>query len=170
MAIAAEKKRNFVLIGHNGSGKSLLTSSMIKTAGLADRISNKLVDVDPLEEAKGSSINSHVFTFMWKDHLLTAIDTPGFGDFIAEVINSIFVSENVVSVINAVSGVEIQTERTWQIAQQMSKPIMVFVNQMDKERANFENVLESVKSAFECKIVPLVLPIGSEANFKGIVD
>ncbi|WP_448521725.1 elongation factor G [Pseudothermotoga sp.] len=170
MAIAAEKKRNFVLIGHNGSGKSLLVSSILRTVGLSDRVSNKLVDTDPLEEAKGSSINSHVFTFTWKDHLLTAIDTPGFGDFIAEVINAIFVSENVVSVINAVSGVEIQTERTWRLAQEMSKPIMVFVNQMDKERANFESVLESVKSAFECKVVPLVLPIGSETNFKGVVD
>ncbi|KAF2958771.1 elongation factor G [Thermotoga sp. Ku-13t] len=170
MAIATEKKRNFVLVGHNGSGKSLLVSSILKTAGLVDRISTKFVDTDPIEESKGSSINSHVFTFTWKDHLLTVIDTPGFGDFIADVINSIFVSENVVSVINAVAGVEIQTERTWQLAQEMSRPILVFVNQMDKERANFENALESVKSAFECKVVPLVLPIGAESDFKGLVD
>lgn len=170
MAIVAEKKRNFVLVGHNGSGKSLLVCSMLKTVGLVDRISNKLIDTDPIEEAKGSSITSHVFTFKWKDHLLTTIDTPGFGDFIAEVINAIFVCENVVSVINAVAGVEIQTERTWRIAQEMSKPILVFVNQMDKERANFSATLEAVKSAFECKVVPLVMPIGSESNFRGLID
>ncbi len=165
-----DKKRNIALIGHNGCGKTLLLSAMLFDVGIFDRISSKLIDTDPIEESKGSSISSHIFSFDWNDHRLTVIDTPGFGDFIADVLNSVFVCENVLSVVNAVAGVEIQTERTWQIAESMNKPIMVFVNQMDKERADFENTLRALKTAFNKKIVALALPIGSESEFHGVVD
>ncbi len=165
-----DKKRNIAFIGHNGCGKTLLLSAMLFNAGLADRISSKLIDTDPIEESKGSSITSHVYSFDWNEHRLTVIDTPGFGDFIADVLNGVFVSENVLCVINAVSGVEIQTERTWQIAETMNKPVMVFINQLDKERANFENALGSLRSSFSRKTVALTLPIGSESGFRGIID
>jgi len=167
---SVEKKRTVALIGHNGSGKTLLLSAMLYNVGLSDRINQKLIDTDPIEEAKGSSITSHIYSFDWAGYTVTTIDTPGFGDFIADVMNAVFVSENVLSVINAVSGVEIQTERTWQIAESMHKPIMVFINQMDKERANFDNALQSLQSAFGRKMVALTIPIGSEANFQGVVD
>ncbi|MGJ8454769.1 elongation factor G [Pseudothermotoga sp. U03pept] len=167
---SVEKKRTVALIGHNGSGKTLLLSAMLYNVGLSDRISQRLIDTDPIEEAKGSSITSHIYSFEWAGCTVTTIDTPGFGDFIADVMNAVFVSENVLSVINAVSGVEIQTERTWQIAESMHKPIMVFINQMDKERANFDSALQSLQSAFGRKMVALTIPIGSEANFQGVVD
>ncbi len=165
-----DRKRNIALIGHNGSGKTVLLSAMLFNAGLVDRITSKFIDTDPIEESKGSSISSHVFSFDWKDYRMTVIDTPGFGDFIADVSNSVFVTENVVTVINAVAGVEIQTERTWQIAEGMNKPIMVFINQMDKERASFENTLNSLEKSFGKKMVVLTLPIGSESEFRGLVD
>lgn len=165
-----DRKRNIALIGHNGSGKTVLLSAMLFNAGLVDRITSKFIDTDPIEESKGSSISSHVFSFDWKDYRMTVIDTPGFGDFIADVSNSVFVTENVVTVINAVAGVEIQTERTWQIAEGMNKPIMVFINQMDKERASFENALNSLEASFGKKMVVLTLPMGSELEFRGVVD
>lgn len=165
-----DRKRNIALIGHNGSGKTVLLSAMLFNAGLVDRITSKFIDTDPIEESKGSSISSHVFSFDWKDYRMTVIDTPGFGDFIADVSNSVFVTENVVTVINAVAGVEIQTERTWQIAEGMNKPIMVFINQMDKERASFENALNSLETSFGKKMVVLTLPMGSESEFRGVVD
>ncbi|MFN3284328.1 MAG: GTP-binding protein, partial [Pseudothermotoga sp.] len=165
-----DRKRNIALIGHNGSGKTVLLSAMLFNAGLVDRITSKFIDTDPIEESKGSSISSHVFSFDWKDYRMTVIDTPGFGDFIADVSNSVFVTENVVTVINAVAGVEIQTERTWQIAEGMNKPIMVFINQMDKERASFENALNSLETSFGKKMVVLTLPMGSESEFRGLVD
>ncbi|HBT26956.1 MAG TPA: elongation factor G, partial [Pseudothermotoga sp.] len=112
MSRPIDKKRNIALIGHNGSGKSLLLSAMLFNSGLMDRINSKLIDTDPIEESKGSSVSSHVYSFDWNDFSFTVIDTPGFGDFISEVINSLFVSENALSVVNAVAGVEIQTERT----------------------------------------------------------
>ncbi len=170
MESVMNKRRNVAIVGHTGSGKSLLLSGLLFNAGLVDRITIKNIDTDPIEESKGSSVTSHVFSFDWKGNLFTVIDTPGFGDFISDVINSVFVCENVLTVLNGVAGVEIQTERTWQIAEDFNRPVMVFVNQLDKERSNFENSLASLRSSFNLKMVPLTIPIGSESNLKGVVD
>ncbi len=168
--VSIDRRRTVALVGHNGSGKSHILSVMLKDRGLIDRVGPKSVDYDPIEQEKGSSISSHAASFDWKDGRVTVIDTPGFGDFIGEVINSVFVSENVVVVLNATAGVEIQTERFWRIADSMGKPILVFVNQMDKERADFEKCIEDLKERFERKIVPIHVPIGSQDSFKGVVD
>ncbi len=170
MESVLSKRKNIALVGHTGSGKSLLLSGFLYNAGLTDRISIKQIDTDPVEESKGSSVTSHVFSFKWKDNLLTVIDTPGFGDFIADVVNTVFVCENVLSIINGVAGVEIQTERTWQIAEDFNRPVMAFINQLDKERSSFESSLESMKSSFNMKMVALTIPLGSESNFKGVID
>ncbi|AMW31910.1 translation elongation factor 2 (EF-2/EF-G) [Fervidobacterium changbaicum] len=166
--MVAKDKRTVALVGHNGSGKSALMVAALNLGGM--NVTKKEVDFDPIEAQRGASINSHVGTFKFEGKQITLVDTPGFSDFIGEVISAIFVSENVISVINATAGVEIQTERTWALATEMEKPIMVFINQMDKERASFENSLASLKERFEAKIVPIVYPVGAEANFKGVVD
>ncbi len=166
--MVAKDKRTVVLVGHNGSGKSALMVSALNLGGF--NVTKKDIDSDPIEAQRGASINSHVGTFKYEGKQITLIDTPGFSDFIGEVISAVFVSENVLSVVNATAGVEIQTERTWALANEMEKPIMVFVNQMDKERASFDDSIASLKERFEAKIVPVVYPIGQEASFKGIVD
>lgn len=166
--MVSKDKRTVVLVGHNGSGKSTLMVAALNVGGF--NVTRKEIDSDPIEMHRGASINSHVGTFKFEGKQYTFIDTPGFSDFIGEVISAVFVSENVLSVVNATAGVEIQTERTWSIANEMEKPIMVFINQMDKERANFENTLSSLKERFEAKIVPIVYPIGEESSFKGFVD
>ncbi|RKX54532.1 MAG: elongation factor G [Thermotoga sp.] len=170
-----EKRKNIVFIGHNGSGKTMLAEAILFNAKVIEKMGNtsqgnSTMDTDPLEIEKGSSLSSSTARFEYSDFVVTIVDTPGFGDFVSEVITSIVVSENVVSVVNAVAGVEVQTERTWKIAENYKKPIAIFVNQMDKERANFEGALKSVEEAFERKISPLTLPIGSGDDFKGIVD
>jgi len=162
--------RTATLIGHNGSGKSLLLARILYKLNMIDKPETKYVDYDPVEEEKGASFSSHVAAFEWKGKRMFLIDTPGFADFISEVINGIFIAENVISVVNAVAGVEIQTERTWNLAEEMKKPIMVFVNQMDKERANFDNVVAELKERFSKKILPLVVPIGAAESFEGVVD
>ncbi|HDM70536.1 MAG TPA: GTP-binding protein, partial [Thermotogales bacterium] len=161
-----EKRKNIVFIGHNGSGKTMLAEAILFNAKVIEKMGNtsqgnSTMDTDPLEIEKGSSLSSSTARFEYSDFVVTIVDTPGFGDFVSEVITSIVVSENVVSVVNAVAGVEVQTERTWKIAENYKKPIAIFVNQMDKERANFEGALKSVEEAFERKISPLTLPIGS---------
>ncbi|HOJ94829.1 MAG TPA: GTP-binding protein, partial [Fervidobacterium nodosum] len=127
--MVAKDKRTVVLVGHNGSGKSALMVSALNLGGF--NVTKKDIDSDPIEVQRGASINSHVGTFKYEGKQITLIDTPGFSDFIGEVISAVFVSENVLSVVNATAGVEIQTERTWALANEMEKPIMVFVNQMD---------------------------------------
>lgn len=114
--------RSATLIGHNGSGKSLLLAQILYKSGLIDKADTKYVDYDPVEEEKGASFSSHVASLEWKGKKVYLIDTPGFSDFISEVINGIFVSENIISVVNAVAGVEIQTERTWNMADEMKNP------------------------------------------------
>ena len=168
--VPVEKRRTVAIVGHNGSGKSHLLSSMLALKGLVDKPGPKSVDYDPVEQEKGSSVTSHVATFEWKDGKVSVIDTPGFGDFMSDVINAIYVSENVLVVVNATAGVEIQTERYWRIAEEQGKPIMVFVNQMDKERADFDKALSDLKERFERKIVPVLVPIGKEDSFRGVVD
>lgn len=165
-----DKKRTITLIGHNSAGKSLLLSAMLVNAGKLEKVVSKEVDYDPIESERGSSITSHVAKFDIDNYQFTVIDTPGFSDFVGDVINAIFVTENIVSVVNAIAGVEIQTERTWSIAEEMKKPISVFINQMDKERASYEETLNSLKERFERKFVPVFYPIGSEENFRGIVN
>ena len=104
------------------------------------------MNYDPLEIERGTSLSNAIATFEYGDTQLTVIDTPGFGDFISEVILGVFVGENVLSIVNAGAGVEVQTERTWRIAQEQKKPIMVFINQMDKERADFDQTLDDLKN------------------------
>jgi len=168
--VPAERIRTVVLIGHNGSGKSQILAHVLHKLGVIEKPDTKQIDYDPVEQEKGASFSTHVATIDWKENRFFFIDTPGFSDFLAEVINGIFVVENVVSVVNAVAGVEIQTERTWMLAEDFGKPILVFVNQMDKERANFGNVLAELKERFSRKIVPVVVPIGEAENFRGVAD
>lgn len=168
--VPAERIRTVVLIGHNGSGKSQILAHVLHKLGVIEKPDTKQIDYDPVEQEKGASFSTHVATIDWKENRFFFIDTPGFSDFLAEVINGIFVVENVVSVVNAVAGVEIQTERTWMLAEDFGKPILVFVNQMDKERANFGNVLTELKERFSRKIVPVVVPIGEAENFRGVAD
>ncbi len=164
-----EKKRTVAFIGHNGSGKSTIIESLLLKAGKIEKMGTAL-NYDPLEVEKGTTLSSAVASFDWEDNFFTLVDTPGFGDFISEVTTGLFVCENVVSVVNAAAGVEVQTERTWRIAEEMHKPMMVFINHMDKERANFDLVFGELKEVFEKNLVPVTLPIGQGEKFEGIVD
>jgi len=169
VGIQVENRRTLTFIGHNGSGKSTLIESMLKVAGKVKELGTTL-NYDPMEKEKNTTLSIGLATFTKDDYEFLALDTPGFGDFISEVISGMFAAENVISVINASAGIEVQTERTWKEAEALKKPIMVFVNAMDKERANFDEVLDELNAKFDKHIVPVYLPIGQEESFEGIVD
>lgn len=169
LSLPLEKRKTVTFIGHNGSGKSVLAEAFLVRTGKAEKIGG-IMNYDPLEVEKSTSLSNAVATFEYGDTQLTVIDTPGFGDFISEVILGVFVGENILSVVNASAGVEVQTERTWRIAQEQMKPVMVFINQMDKERADFDQTLDELKKTFDIKMLPLALPIGSGESFAGVVD
>ncbi|MCX6013961.1 MAG: elongation factor G [Chloroflexi bacterium] len=170
-----EAIRNTVLIGHSGSGKTSLCEAMLFNAGAASRLGKvdagtTISDYDPAEIKRKISINLSVLSFEWKDHKINIIDTPGYTDFVGEVIAGLSAADTAIVVVDAAGGVEVGTELTWQYADKESLPRIVFVNKIDRENADFNKVVNQIRSMFGLKCVPVQIPIGSQADFKGVVD
>ena len=163
-----EKRITLGLVGHNSSGKSTLIESLLVAGKKIEKIGG-VTNYDPLEADKGTTLSASVATFETEETRFHLLDTPGFGDFINDVITSVFASENVLCVVNATAGVEVQTERTWKIAEKMGKPIMVMINHMDKERANFSDCIDALQKTFDRNMSPVFIPIGSGDSFRGYV-
>ncbi|MCL4407805.1 MAG: elongation factor G [Thermotogae bacterium] len=173
--IAVEKKRVIAFIGHNGSGKTTLCESILFTNKIIERMGsvdqgNTVSDFDPVEIGRKTSVNATVLNFEKAEYRYFMIDTPGFSDFIGEVISSVFVADNVCSVLDSSSGVEVQTEKTWRITQEYNRPSMVFVNDIDKEFSNFDKTVEQFKKLSKKPVVIVNFPLGEGTNLKGIVD
>ncbi len=167
--------RNVGLIGHSGSGKTSLAEAMLYNSGAVDRLGkiedgNTVCDYDQEEIKRKISISATLAPCEWKNTKINVLDTPGYFDFVGEVKSTLRVVENAVLVTCAVSGVEVGTEQVFKYAEEANLPRVFFINKMDRENANFNRVLEQIREFFGSKAVPLQLPIGAEANFKGIVD
>jgi len=172
---STEKLRNISIIGHGGSGKTTLTESMLFYSGAIQRIGRvedgtTTTDYDADEIKKQITINAALAPVEWKDSRINFIDTPGYFDFIGEVISSLRVVEATLVNMCAVSGVEVGTEKVWKMANEHNLPRILFMNKIDRENANFEKSLAEAQQHFGSHVIPLHLPIGSEENFKGIVD
>ncbi len=167
--------RNIALVSHGGAGKTSLAEAMLFDAGATDRLGktgegNTVMDHDPEEIRRQVSINASMAPVEWQGSKINVVDTPGYFDFVAEVKSSLRVVDSVVVVVDAVSGVEVGTELVWKYADENSLPRIVFINKMDRENANFDKTLEGLRSSFGKNLVPLTLPIGAEASFKGVID
>lgn len=167
--------RNISLIGHSGSGKTSLAEAMLYNSGATDRLGkvdegNTLCDFDPEEIKRKISISTSIAPCEWKDFKINALDTPGYFDFVGEVKSSLRVTEGCVITTCAVSGVEVGTEQVFKYAEDAEKPRAFFINKMDRENANFDKVLNSIRDFFGPKAIPFQLPIGQAEDFKGIVD
>ncbi len=124
----------------------------------------------PMKSKRKISINSALAPCEWDDHKINFIDTLGYADFIGEVIASFRVCEGAVIVVDAVHGVQVQTEKTWSLSSDFDPPRMFFINRLDKENASFDPIMEDLRVSFGKSIAPLQLPIGSENDFVGVVD
>ena len=169
------KIRNVVLIGHSGCGKTTLAEALLFTAGAIPRMGRvedgtTVCDFDPESARRHLSISLALAPFEFADHKINLIDTPGYADFITDVGAALRVADLAVFVVSAVDGVEVQTEVGWRLADELGIPRIVFVNKLDRERASFERTLDDLKDRFGAGIAPLELPIGSEAQFRGVVD
>ena len=170
-----EELRNLCLIAHSGAGKTSLTEAMLYNTGAISRLGrvddgNTVSDYDPEEIRRRISVNTAMIPWEWEGHKVNMLDAPGYADFVGEVKGAIRVSDAVVVVVCAVSGVEVGTELVWQYADELKLPRLAFINKMDRENASFQRTLEQMKAKFNAAFVPLQLPIGSQAAFKGIVD
>ncbi len=173
--IAVEKKRVIAFIGHNGSGKTTLCESILFNNKVTERMGsvdqgNTVMDFDPVEIERKTSINASIATFEKEGYRYFVIDTPGFSDFIGEVILTTLVADNVCSVLDSSSGVEVQTEKTWRIAQDYKKPMMIFVNGIDKEFSNFDKAVEQAKKLAKKNVVVINFPLEEGMKVKGIID
>ncbi len=168
----AEKKRIIGFFGHHGCGKTTLMDDVLVNLGLTDRIGQRHLDKDPVEKEKGATFSNHIFSFDLDDSRMYFFDTPGSLDFIGDIQIALNAVDNVVIVINASAGVEVTTERIWNMARELNKPIVFYVNQMDKEEVNFGNLMQELKESFEdeIRIVPFQVPIGEGSDFKGVIN
>ncbi|MBV9952520.1 MAG: elongation factor G, partial [Acidimicrobiia bacterium] len=169
------KIRNVALVGHGGSGKTTLTEALLNCAGATTRIGRvedgtTVTDYDPEEHRRGISLSLAVAPFEWKGHKINLIDTPGYADFIGDVHAALRVADLAVFVVSAVEGVEVQSEAIWRLAAELDIPRMVFINKLDRERADFERTLEQLRDRFGAGVAPLELPIGQESAFRGVAD
>jgi elongation factor G len=149
-----------------------LAAAILFDAKAVTRIDPGIFDYEPEEATRGSSVSATLAKAQWNKKRLTLIDTPGDSNFIADSLNCMTVMDTVVVVVSAVGHVEVQTERTWNFAEERGLPRLVFINHMDRDRASFDDALAAVHEILQTKgkIAPLVLPIGSEKSFKGVVD
>jgi elongation factor G len=171
----ADRIRNVALVGHRGSGKTSLHEALLYGAGSINRLGSvtegtTVSDSDEDEKARQMSISATLSTFQWQDRKVNLIDTPGDSSFIADALGALRVCEAAVFVINGVMGVEVHANRLWQRASELDLARLVFVNMLDRERADFFRALESLKSAFGPHVVATEIPIGSEHEISGLID
>src|SRR5512145_3526262 len=175
MAIESGKIRNIGVVGHGGVGKTSLVEALLFAAGAVTRLGRvddgtTTTDFDPDEVKRKISINTAVAFCDWKGHRINLVDTPGYGDFIADAQAGLRVVEAALVVVDAVAGVQVQTEKVWKFASEFELPRAIVVNRLDRERADFFRTLESLTRRLKGRIVPLQLPVGSESSFTGLVD
>lgn len=170
-----DKIRNLVFIGHGGCGKTSLVSGMLFSTGMTTRLGkvdegNAITDFDEDEIARKVSIRSALAYCEHDKHKLNLLDTPGYMAFIQGAREAIRVADTAMVVVDAVSGVEVQTEKVWEFANEAGLPRCVVVSKMDRENADFGKVLENVQEVFGRAAVPVQIPVGKEKDFKGVVD
>ncbi len=172
---AADRIRNVALVGHRGSGKTSLFEALLFQAQATNRLGSvadgtSFSDSEPDEQARGMSIGAALNSFEWQDRRINLLDTPGEPSFVADALGALRVTESAVFVVNAVMGVEVSTVRLWERASELDLARMVYVNMLDRERADFFRTLDSLKAAFGPHVVAVEIPIGAEHEVSGVID
>ena len=167
--------RNVVVVGHSHSGKTSLVSSLLYTGGATPKLGlvddgSTVTDYDEEEISRQMTISTGIASLEWRNTKITLFDSPGFTLFAHEAKIAMSAAEAAIVVVDGVSGVEVVTEKVWQYAEEIELPRVIVVSRMDRERANYESTLESLRNAFGRQVVPVQLPIGSEKNLKGVID
>jgi elongation factor G len=170
-----DRIRNVALISHGGAGKTSLAEAMLFDAGAVPRLGSveagtATLDYEPDEHKRNQSINLAIGTVEQDGVRITIVDTPGYADFQADVVEALAAVDAAIVVIDASAGVETGTEEVWRLADERNLPRMVFVNKMDRENANFDATFEQLKTRFGPKIAPVYLPIGAAESFRGYID
>src|SRR5688572_1396439 len=167
--------RNVGIVGHGGSGKTSLASAILFDTGATNRLGrvddgNAPTDYDEDEIERKITIGTKLAFCEWNKNKINMLDTPGFGNFIQEARGALRVADAAIAVVDGVSGVMVQTEKSWAYAEEFQLPRLIVVNRMDRDTASFDRSLASVQQSLGRMCVPIQVPLGEEKAFKGIVD
>ncbi len=172
---AVSELRNIGIIAHGGAGKTTLAEAMLFDTDAINRLGRvdegtASMDFDPDEIKRKISISTAINSCEWDKHKITLIDTPGYANFLSDTHACLRAADGALVIISAISGVKVETERVWEYANEYELPRLIFVNKMDRERANFVRALGDVEKVLGIHPLPIQLPIGAEQNFRGVVD
>lgn len=175
MTEMVDKLRNIALVAHGGAGKTSLAEVLLYNNGLTNRLGkvedgNTVMDFEPEELKRKSSISTGIHQFEWKKHKINILDTPGDQNFFSDTRSCMQAADSVLMVIDAVDGVKVQTEMGWDFAEEFNLPVAIFINKLDRERSDFARTFQDAVDCFSPKPIMLQLPIGKEVEFKGVVD
>jgi elongation factor G len=171
----SQKIRNIVLVGQRGVGKTTLAESLLFKAKAIQRLGSvddetSTFDFEPEEQKRHSTVGTAVGSLNWKEHKINIIDTPGANDFLNDTRLALEVNDSAIIVVGATDGVQVGTEKVWAFTEQFNVPKAVFITGMDKDRANFVDVVKDVQETLSRQAVPIQLPIGQEQGFSGVVN
>jgi elongation factor G len=172
---AADRIRNIALVGHGSSGKTSLTSAILFNGGVTSRLTkvdkgNTVTDFEPEEIEHKISISAAACSVEHRDHKINILDTPGYSNFLWDTRAALRAVDAAAVLVDSVYGVEVGTEKVWEMIEETGLPRLVVVNKMDRENASFGRALESVRQFFGRQAVPVQMPIGEEKNFTGVID
>ena len=172
---STEKIRNIVLASHSGAGKTILCEAFLHATGATTRMGRiedgtTVSDFDEEEIRRTISLSTSVIPVEYRDVKINVLDTPGYTDFIGEVISALRVADGAVLLIDAVNGLEVGTEIAWDYCTRFNLPRFLLVNKMDRENANFRKALQTVEDYSETRLIPIQLPWGEKQDFKGVID
>lgn len=170
-----DKIRNVAIVGHGGAGTTSLTEALLYRSGAISRMckvedGQTTTDFEPEEIKRGVSVSATLAPVEWNDVKINFLDTPGFADFVAEVKGAFRAVDSVLIVVSATSGVQIGTEQCWNLAEEAGLPRLIFVNKMDRENADFDQIMDNLRTKIGKRVLPLHLPLGKEENFCGVID
>ena len=170
-----EQIRNVAIVGHGGSGKSMLVEHLLYTAGATDRLGstdagNSQSDFDPLEIRRKISISASILPIEWHDHKINIIDVPGYPDFIGDLHGIARVVESMIIVCEAKADVDVGFELAWEVAEEHGLAKCIFVNKLERDNADFDGLMNTLHARYGRKIVGVQIPIGHQAAFSGVLD
>jgi elongation factor G len=172
---APDAIRNVGLLSHMGNGKTTLSEAFLFTSGAISRMGRvdegtTTSDYDPEEQRRRMSMNLSLLPVEWKDRKINVLDTPGYADFVGEVMSALRVIDGAIILASAVDGVEVGTEQVWEYCQSRNLPRIAVINRMDRENASFHQTLEQMRERFGKCVVPVQVPIGTRDQYRGVVD
>ena len=167
--------RNIAFVSHSSAGKTMLAEALLHFTGATTRLGSikdgsTVSDFEEEEIRRGLSLSTALLPVEYKDHKVNILDTPGYTDFVGEVISALYVADAAVVLVDAVAGIEVGTEVAWSYADRFGRPRFLLINKMDRDNANFQKMLTQAQETFDARFIPVQLPWGEGEAFRGVID